>query len=214
MNSFAIIGLGRFGLEIAEKLYEYGKDVMAIDRSSSLINSLSNKVTRAVVADGKDFEALKSLGVADCDCVIITIGSDIGTSVLTTMNVKKLGVKKIICKAHDDTHRDILEKLGADEIIIPERETAAKKAHLLAAPNILEEIELSDDYGLIECKVPLSWIGKTIRDLNIRKKHNITVVAAKDEEKITVSPLADYKFKIGSSLVLLGEYKDLDKFKK
>ena len=210
MKSYAVIGLGRFGSQIATRLYEYGEDVLAIDRQELLINQFADRVTRAVVADAKDKTVLKSLGVADCDCAIVALGSELASSVLITMNLKSLHVPHIICKAHDDTHREILEKLGADQVIIPERVIADKIASSLAAPNILEYIELSNDYGIVEVKAPKSWVGKSFRELNVRDDFGVTVIAVKQAEQIKVSPSALYKVSEDATLVLLGDYEALE----
>lgn len=210
MKSYAVIGLGRFGSQIATRLYEYGEDVLAIDRQETLVNQYADRVTRAVIGDAKDKGVLKSLGVADCDCAIVALGSDLASSVLITMNLKSLGVPNIICKAHDDTHREILEKLGADQVIIPERMIADKIAGSLAAPNILEYIELSNDYGIVEVKAPASWVGKSIRELNVRESFGVTIIAVKQAERIEVSPSPLYQFQTGTTLVLLGDYEALD----
>ena len=206
MKSFAVIGLGRFGTKIATSLCENGAEVLAIDTDENLVNSIADNVTRAVSADAKNKNELKRLGVAECDAVIIGLGSDLASSVLVTMNVKSLGVPKIICKAHDDTHREILEKLGADEVIIPERESAEKTARSLISPDFLEFIELSDQYGVIELAPPKPWIGKTLRELNVRNKYGVNIIAIKKNDKITVNFPADYEIGEESKLVILGEY--------
>lgn len=213
MKSFVVIGLGRFGTRVAEKLYELGEDVLAIDTKESLVNNIADRVTSAVVADAKDKAVLKSLGVQDCDCAIVAMGTNLAASVLITMNLKTLGVPKIICKAHDDTHREILEKLGADRVIIPEREVAEKTARMLSSPNIFEYIDLSEDYGIFECTVPKPWAGKTIRELGIRSKYDTTIIAVKEQGRIKLSPGADYKIEAGAVLVLLGDYDRLDQIK-
>ncbi len=212
MNSYVVIGLGRFGTAVAKKLFEYGKDVLVIDRSPQTINAIANYVTRAAVGDGKSFETLKSLGVAECDCAIVAMSSELATSVLTTMNLKKLGVKKIVCKALDETHKEVLEKIGADEIISPEHEMAEKVARFFASSNILEKIELSDEYGIIECKVPKNWENKSISELNIRSKYGVNIIAVISGALTEISPTASFVFKPEQTLVMLGNYKDLDRF--
>ena len=214
MRSYAVIGLGRFGSQAAARLYEYGEDVLAIDQEETLVNQMADRVTRAVIADAKDKAVLKSLGVADCDCAIVALGSDLAASVLITMNLKSLNVPHIICKAHDDTHREILEKLGADEVIIPERVIADKVASSLASPNILEYIDLSDDYGIVEVKAPASWVGKTIRELNVRKEYGTNILAVRQNDAIEVSPSAQYVIPAEATLVLLGDYTSLNAIKK
>lgn len=211
MKSFAVIGLGRFGRYIAEQLYGSGKDVLAIDCHEDKVNEIANNVTRAVIADTTEAQVLKNLGVQNCDCVIVAIGENLSASVLTTLNLVNLGVKNLVCKASDATHSEILTKLGASKVIIPEQAIAEKIAASLISPNILEEIELSRDYGIIESKPPKSWINKSIKDLNIRAKLGINIIAVKQGEKITVSPNADYVITPDDTLVLLGEYRNLGK---
>lgn len=214
MKSYAVIGLGRFGTKAAECLYEYGADVLAIDIDEELVNNIADKVTRAAVADAKDKKDLHRLGVNECDCVIIALGSNLAASVLITMNVKALGVKNVICKAHDDIHREILEKLGADKVIIPERDAAEKTVRALISPDFLDFVELSDEYGIIQIAPPKSWVGKEIRELTIRNKYNVNIIAVTDGEKTRVSIPADYKIEADINLVLLGEYDNLNRIQK
>ena len=213
MKSYAVIGLGRFGTRVATSLYEFGEDVLAIDTDAELVNEIADSVTRAAAADAENKNELKRLGVAQCDCAIVAMGSDLASSVLVTMNLKSLGVPYIICKAQNDTHREILEKLGADKVVIPEREMAEKTARSLASPDFLEYIDLSEECGIIEIASPRSWTGKTLKDLNIRSKYGINVIAVKSGEKILVSVSADYQFKSGDTVVVLGEYSALNKIK-
>ena len=216
MKSYAVIGLGRFGTQVAESLYEYGEDVIAIDINEDIIDQIADHVGRAVVADAKNKDVLKSLGIADCDCAIVSLASDLASSVLITMNLKSLGIPQVICKAYDDTHREILEKLGADRVIIPERVVAEKTVLSLISPNILEHIELSNDYGIIETQTPTSWIGKTLSELNVRAKYGVNIIAVRDEssDNVNVSPSASYKIPEASTLVLLGDYKSLEHIKR
>lgn len=214
MKSYAIIGLGRFGTKLAETLYKYDRDVLAVDINEEYVNAVASGVTRAVTADAKDIDVLRTLGVQDCDCAVVAIGADLAASVLITMNLKNLGVPKIICKAFDKTHCEILKKLGADQVIIPEFVVAEKVAASLATPNILETIELSDKYGIIECNPPKTWVGKSIKELGIRVKYGISVIAIKDGNKTNVSPSADSTVTESCILVLLGEYTDLSRIEK
>lgn len=214
MKSYVVIGLGRFGTQIATRLYEYGKDVLVIDVEETLVDQISDHVTRAVVADAKNKDVLRGLGVSDCDCAIVALGSDLAGSILVTMNMKALGVPHVICKARDDTHREILEKLGADQVIIPERVVADKLARTMASPNILEFIELSNDYGIIEYKSPKTWENKLIKELNIRAKYGVNIIAVKKNNKVKISPSAEYTIPEESVLVLLGDYKALEQIKR
>lgn len=214
MKSFAVIGLGRFGSKLATSLYEMGGEVLAIDHNEDIINEIADKVTRAAYADSTSKSELVSLGVGDCDCVVIALGSNFSGSVLSTMLVKSLGVKNVICKAHDDVHKEILEKLGADKVIIPEREFAEKTARMLISPNFLEFIELSDEFGIIEITPPKGWVGKKISELNIRKKYNVNIVAIKDNGKTIVSVSPDYEIQKENKIAILGEYKSLEQIER
>ena len=192
MKSYMVIGMGRFGTEVARQLCILGCEVLAIDTSAELVQQVANDVTHAVVADARDKEVLKALGAKDFDCAVVAIGGDLGNSVLATMNVKELGVPKVVCKAHDDTHRQVLLKLGADQVVIPEQENAGRLARSLSSHNVLDYIELSEDYGIIEVPAPKSWQGKSLRELNVRAKLGVNIIAIKSEGGINVSPAADY----------------------
>lgn len=213
MKSYVVIGLGRFGTHIAEQLYKNGQDVLAIDKSEENVNEIADAVTRAVCADCTDPAVLRALGVGDCDCAVVAIGSDLAASVLVTMNLKTLGVANVICKAYDETHCAILKKLGADQAVIPERAVAEKLADTLTSPNVLADIELSEDFGIIERMPPKGWPGKSLRELNVRAKYGVNVIAVKNGEKINASLGADYVIAPDDILVLLGEYKAMDKIK-
>ncbi len=205
MKSYVVIGMGRFGTEVARRLCELGCEVLAIDNTPELIQPLSDVVTQAVVADVRDKEVLRALGVKDFDCAVVAIGGNLANSVLATMNLKELGVKHIVCKAHDDTHRQVLIKLGADQVVIPEQENALRLARSLASFNVLDYIELSDDYGIIDLPAPKAWVGKSLRELNVRAKLGVNILAVKQDGKINVSPAADYAICQGDVMVVLGD---------
>ena len=205
MKSYVVIGLGRFGAELARQLCRQGCEVLALDVHSDLVQQLANDVTHAVVGDGQDKEVLRALGVRNFDCAIIAFGGDLAASVLTIMNLKELGVPNIICKAHDETHRRVLEKLGADRVVIPEYEYAGRLARSLASRNVLDYIELSEDYGIIEVPAPRSWVGKTLKELNVRAKLGVNIIAVKKGEETRVSPAADFQIEAGAVLVVLGD---------
>ena len=205
MKSYIVVGLGRFGSEVALQLYAHGCEVLAVDCSEELVNQVSNDVTHAVVADARDKGVLRALGAAEFDCAIVAIGGSLGDSVLATMNLKELGIPKIVCKAHDETHRQVLLKLGADQVVIPEKENAERLARSLSSPNVLEYIELSDEYGIIEVPAPKRWLGKTLKELNVRAKLGVNIIAVERNEKIDVSPAADYQILEGDIMVVLGD---------
>lgn len=205
MKSYIVIGLGRFGSEAAKRLCELGCEVLAIDRDNDLVQHISNEVTQAVVGDARDKGVLRALGAADFDCAIVAIGDSLGDSVLATMNLKELGVPYVVCKAHDETHRQVLLKLGADRVVIPEQEQANRLARNLSSPNVLEYIELSDDFGIIEVPAPALWVGKSLKNLNVRAKLGVNIIAIRQPESINVSPGADYEIQPGDVMVVLGD---------
>ena len=214
MKTYMVIGLGRFGSEVARRLCQLGCEVLVIDRSEELVQQVSAEVTHAVVGDAQDKEVLRALGVKDVDCAIIAIGDDLAASVLVTMNMKELGVPHVICKAHDATYRKVLEKLGADRVIIPEQEQAQRLAKSLSTPNVLDYIELSDEYGIIEMPAPEMWIGKDLRQLNVRAKLGVNILAIRRGGRMYVSPAADTTFQKEDVLVVLGDSQALKKVQK
>ncbi len=209
MFSFVVIGLGLFGSSVARQLCALGAEVMAVDVNSELVQQISGDVTSAVVADARDAEVLRALGVHDCDCAVVAIGDDLAGSVLATMNLKELGVGRIVCKAHDEVHRKVLEKLGADKVVIPEREVADKLARSLTSHNVLDFIELSNDYGIVEIPAPKVWVGKSLKELNVRAKLGVNIIAIERNDKISVSPRAEFQIGSNDILVVLGDYDSL-----
>ena len=214
MKSFVVIGLGRFGTQAATRLSQQGCEVLAVDSRSDLVQQISEDVTQAVVADARDKDVLRALGVKDFDCGIVAIGDSLADSVLATMNLKELGVPYVVCKAYDETHRQVLKKLGADRVVIPEKEYADRLAKSLASPNVLDYIELSDDFGIIEVPAPGKWQSKSLIELNVRAKLGVNILAVKREGGITVSPAADFRIEQGDILVVLGDTEALEAVQK
>ena len=214
MKSYVVIGLGRFGTEMALKLYNCGEDVLAIDTNEAIIDKLADRVTKAVAADARDLDVLRKLGVDDFDSAVVAVGSDLAASALITMNLKTLGVPFILCKAHDDTYREILEKLGADRVIIPEREMADKLAKGLTTAGVMEYIELSDEYGIVEMSPPAEWLGKTIRALELRTRYGANVIASRRDDTLRIPPDIDTPLEDDMILVILGNSKVMDKLQK
>ncbi len=205
MKSSLVIGLGRFGSAMAKQLCILGAEVLAMDFRSDLVQQVANDVTHAVVGDSKDKEVLRTLGARNFDCAVIAIGDDLATSVLTAMNLKELGVPYIVCKAYDETHRRVLEKLGVDRVVIPEQEHAQRIARSLYSHNVLEYIELSAEYGILELPAPKAWIGKSLKELNVRAKLGVNIIAVENGGKTNVSPAADYKIQEGDTMSILGD---------
>ena len=209
MKSFAVIGLGLFGSSVARQLCALGAEVLAIDTNSDLVQQVSGDVTTAAVADARDLEVLRALGAQECDCAVVAIGDDLAVSVLATMNLKELGIPQIICKAHDETHRKVLEKLGADKVVIPEKEVADKLALSLTSHNVLDFIELSNDYGIVEINTPKEWIGKSLKELDVRARLGVNIIAIERNDKVSVSPRAEFELAKNDILVVLGDYDSL-----
>ena len=214
MKSYIIVGLGRFGAGVARELCRLGCEVMVMDVSNDLVSQVASDVTHAVVGDARDKEVLRALGAGDFDCAIVAIGDDLSASVLATMNLKELGVPYIVCKAHDDIHRRVLEKLGADRVVIPELEQAGRLARSLSSLNVLDYIELSKEYGIIEVPVPAGWEGKSLKELNVRASLGINILAVRSGDAFHVSPGADYAFTKDEVMVVLGDNKALKKVQK
>ena len=214
METYIVIGLGRFGSEVARKLCEQGCEVLAMDVQSALVQQVAPDVTHAVVGDAQDKEVLRAMGAGNFDCAIVAIGDNLAASVLTTVNLKELGVPYIVCKAHDQTHERVMKKLGVDRVVIPEYEFAGKLARSLSSHNVLDYIELSEDYGILEVPAPKSWVGKTILELNVRAKLGVNIIAVESGRTTNVSPSASYKILEGDIMVVLGDNKALEAVQK
>ena len=209
MNSFVVIGLGLFGSSVARQLCALGAEVLAIDIHPEHVQQISSDVTNAVVADARDADVLRALGAHECECAVVAIGDDLAVSVLATMNLKELGVKYIVCKAHDEVHRKVLEKLGADKVVIPEKAVADKLARSLTSHNVLDFIELSSDYGIVEIPTPKTWVGKNLKELDVRAKLGVNIIAIQRNGKVSVSPRAEFVIEKNDILVVLGDYDSL-----
>ena len=209
MKSFAVLGLGRFGRELALQLSRQGEDVLAVDRDRKCVDAVADDVTRAVTANFREEDVLEELGVGSCDVVILSVGSDLALSVITLMNLKALGVKHIICKAYDEMYRDVLLRLGANEVILPEREVAAKLAARLSSTHLRDYLMLSDNTAIEERSTPKSWCNKTIGELRIRNRYKINVIALRRNTETIIAIDADTTLLPHDVLVLLGQTKDL-----
>lgn len=190
-KQFVVIGLGRFGSSIATTLYSLGNDVLVIDKNEDLIQDIASEVTHAVQADATDENALKALGIRNFDVAIISIGGDIQSSVMATLILRELGVKYIIAKGNGELHAKVLYKIGADRVVLPEKDMGVRVAHNIISSSILDYIELSSDYSIMEVKAFEDWVGKDLKSLNLRKKYGINVIAIKKGEKINLNPAAD-----------------------
>ena len=210
MKSFVIIGLGRFGTAIASELSALGHEVLAVDVDEERVQQVADHVTHAVTGDGRNIEVLRALGVRNFDCVVVAMGSDVGNSALVTLNLKELGVKEVICKAQSHVHSRVLEKIGADRVVFPEYEMGAKLAQGLSSSNVLNFIELSEDYGILELSAPQSWQGKSLRELDVRNRHHVNVIAIRKNGELNVAPSPDLPLESGDQVVALGRYEDIN----
>lgn len=208
-KQFVVIGLGRFGISLATTVYELGHDVLVIDKDEDLIQEVSDRVTHAVQMDATDENALRTLGIRNFDVAVVTIGSNIQASVMVTLLVKELGVKYIIAKGNSDLHAKVLYKIGADRVILPEKDMGVRVAHNLISSNILDYIELSSEYSIIEIEALEEWNGKTLRDIKFRSKYGINVMAIKRDEDINISPSADDVVKSKDVIVAIGSAEEL-----
>ena len=210
-KQFIVIGLGRFGENLARTVYELGHDVLVVDKDEERIEDIADYVTHAIQMDATDENALKTLGLNNFDVAAVTIGSNIQTSIMVTLLMKDMGVKYVIAKGQSDLHGKVLYKIGADKVILPEKDMGKRVAHNLISSNILDYIELSSEYSIMEIEAIDLWINKTLTDLELRKRYGINVVAIKDGKTVNISPAADEIIKKNDIIVALGSIKDLGK---
>ena len=213
-KEFVVIGLGRFGGSIVRELISQGAQVMAIDTSSERVDEYAPIATQAVVADSTDENVLKSLGIRNFEHVIIAIGENIQSSILTTLILKDMGVEKITVKAQNDYHEKVLRKIGADFIVHPERDMGIRIANNMLSNTVLDYLELSDEHSIMEIKANDKIAGYSIIDLDIRAQYGITIVGIKRGNDIIVSPQADEKILLGDVMLVIGADVDINRFVK
>jgi trk system potassium uptake protein len=205
MKQYIVIGCGRFGSSVATTMHLLGHQVMAIDKNEDAVQAISEKVTHAAIVDVTDEQALRALGMGNFDVAIIAIGSDIRASIMATLIAKEMGVEQIVCKAKDELQAKVLYKIGADRVVFPERDMGVRVAHNLVSNNILDHIELDPDYSIVEIVTPKEWEGKTLIELDLRAKYEITVLAIKSGKTINVTPSPEEELRSGSILVVIGQ---------
>ncbi|WP_409305257.1 potassium channel family protein [Peribacillus sp. SCS-155] len=213
-KQFAVIGLGRFGGSICRALTEEGMDVLAIDMNEDRVNEFSMIASHAVVGDTTDESVLKSLGIRNFDHVIVAIGDDIQSSILTTLMLKELGVNKITVKAQNDYHEKVLLKIGADHVVHPERDMGRRIAHNIVSNNVLDYLELSDEHSIVEIIASERIDGKSILDMDVRARYGLNIVAIKRGNDINVSPQADESIQKGDILIVIGADSDISRFER
>lgn len=213
-REFAVIGLGRFGGSICEELSLEGMKVLAIDRNEQRINEFKDIATQSIILDSTDEQALKEIGIQNIDHVIIAIGDDIQASILTTVILSDLHVKKITVKAQNDYHAKILTKIGAHQVVHPERDMGRRLAHSIISNSILDYLELSEEHSIVEVKVSSKMIGKNLIELDIRKNYGCNVVAIKRGKQMNVSPNAHDLLQAGDILIIIGADEDISKLER
>ena len=211
MKSILLIGLGRFGRHIALKLNALNHQVMAIDHNEERVNALLPFVTNAQIGDSTNEEFLSSLGIGNYDACIVAIGDDFQNSLETTYLLKELGARKIIARASKEMQEKFLLRNGADEVVYPEKQLAAWTAIRCSSEHILEYIELDDEYAIFEVEIPSNWIGKSILELDIRKKHGLNILGVRTNGKLNMNITPNTVFRYGTSVLVLGQEKTVHK---
>jgi trk system potassium uptake protein TrkA len=215
MKRFAVIGLGNFGFHAAKALFEDGNEVVAIDTDKTRVHAIDPYSTEAIVLDASDKESLNALGLESMDGVIVSTGTKISTSLLICLHLQEMGVKNILAKAIDEDHGKILRRVGAREIIHPERDMAIRVSRSLSRPNILDFVPLADDYDLVQVGPPREFIGKNLQELNLRAKYNVHIIAIKElvPDNFILVPPAGFVIKDSDILIILGKTDDIKKIK-
>ncbi len=210
MRSFVILGLSRFGRSVAKTLYQMGQVVLVIDENEELIQNIADYVTYAMVGNVNDENVLKAAGIKDYDAAVVSTGKDLGASILVIQTLKDMGIKYIVAKAQNEMHAKVLNKLGVDRVVFPEQDMGERVARNLVLTNIIDYIELSPEYTIIEIKSPQRWENKTLKKLNVRAKYGIYIIAIKNGLQINVAPDANYIVKSDDILVVIGSNSEID----
>lgn len=210
-KTFAVLGCGKFGTNLAKTLFQEGQEVLVIDNDSNRVNEIADYVTHAIIGDTTDERVLSEIGIRDFDYVIVSQSSDIRSSVITTVLCKELGAKYLIAKASDRLHALLLEKTGADKVIQPEKEEGIRLAKSLVRENLIDYLELSEEYSVREVHTPSQWANKTLKELNVRQKYNVSVVGIRRGNDILVSLDPNDPLQHSDILILIGANDGLDR---
>lgn len=212
-KEFVVIGMGQFGSSVAKTLANAGATVMAVDKDEEYLEKVASYVTHAVCADVSNPEAMKQLGIQNYDGAIVGIGDDLESSVLVTLQLKEMGVSFVMAKAVNDLGGRILQKVGADKVIFPDREIGIRIGNEIMNGNYFEAIEVSEEYSIVDLTVPHAWIGKTLRDINIRSQYGVNVIGIRGIDKVNINPEADYKLQEQDILIVLGHNGEIQKLR-
>ncbi|GEK58032.1 TrkA family potassium uptake protein [Marinococcus halophilus] len=211
-KQFAIIGLGRFGVSVSTELYKLGHDVLAIDNNEEKLDDITNHSTYSAVADGTDEKELRNLGITNFDHVIVAIGDDLQASILCTLLLKEMDIPSVWVKAQNFHHHKVLDKIGADKIIHPEHDMGNRIAQHLVSDRVIDYIELSAEYSIIEITAPASMHKKTLAQLDIRAKYGVTVLGIRRGKDVNISPTAQDRLYREDILIAIGHNNDLRRF--
>lgn len=211
MKSILLIGLGRFGKHVAMKLNSLGHQIMAVDDDEERVNEILPYVTNAIIGDSTSETFLSSLGVSNFDVCIVAIGSNFQSSLETTSLLKELGAKQVVSRASRDVHEKFLLRNGADEVVYPEKQLATWTAIRYSSEHILDYIELDGEHAVYEVNIPANWLGKTVGQIDIRKKYNVNIMGLRNGERLELTVTPDTVLSTGKTLMVLGQYKDIQK---
>ena len=210
-KEFLVIGLGRFGAGLARTLIAAGHEVLAVDNDFAMVELRAPEIPNVVQLDSTKIEALREIGAEHFDTAIVCIGSDFEANLLTTVSLKKLGVPQIIAKARTRTQKEILEQIGADEVILPEHEAGVRLGRRLSGMGFINYLEVSDDFSIVEMLAPERFFGKTLAEANLRQKYGLTVIAIRRGEEMIVNPPADFRIEAGDEFIVVGAMTDAER---
>ncbi|MCI6376990.1 MAG: TrkA family potassium uptake protein [Clostridiales bacterium] len=210
-KQYLVLGLGRFGTSVAKALCDMGQEVLAVDSDEELVNSIAPHVTQALQLDATDETLLSGLGVKNFDAAIVSIGQNTRDSILVCVLLKELGVPTLIAKANDELHAKVLRKIGVDRVVFPERDMGLRLARSIISPGVLELMNLSDDYQIIEVLVPSKWVGNTIMGVDVRRKHGVNILAIHRKDRFLVSPAPEMLFEANDTLLVMGKKEDVER---
>ena len=213
-KQFVVIGLGRFGSSVARALYAQGCDVLAIDNDAEIVEEIADDVTHAVQAEATDEDALKRLGLRNFDVAVIAIGDDVQSSIMAAMLCKEMGIGYVMAKAQNELHEKVLLRMGVDRVVRPEKDMGIRVARSLTSRNIIEMIELSDIFQLVETHLPESWADSSLRQLNVRVRFGINIVAIRRGTELLVSPHGDEVLQSDDELVVIGTKQDVERLER
>ena len=213
-NTFAVLGLGRYGLSVAKTLVSYGVDIIAVDENETVVNAAAEFIPVCKCANITDIDTLRALDIGTIDIAIIAMASNLEETIMAITLCKELGTKKVIAKGANELHRKILLRVGADEVVIPESESGVRLAKNLIGSNFFESISLSEEISIIDVPIPQAWEGKSLIDLELRKKYNVNVIALKEGEKMTIDINPNKKLDKNTKLVILAHANKIKKLSK